>query len=261
MNKKVKKFVTLVLTMATFTAVSSFSGNCNVVVAAEESIVTELDSAPNASVRYHYSPTVACGSIRYISQMARNDYFYSNYWGGWTSCAGSECYTSCISMALSYIGINVTPNEILNCGNGVTRPQLNWGGATFSTDSVKNAISNYIEGNGKYSPPIIHLNSYSGYGHYVVLAGQVSENVYQVLDPAVSSVWNITINGNSATYTVNGRTYSDTVTCAYQYYNSEASILDTSEEAVLDLTQNTEPEAFTTDDSLNLNLLNIQIDE
>lgn len=264
MHKFLKKLAAVVLTLSVFTSISTIYTKGNIVLASESSANTFLTSAPEAEARFDYSSTVACGSIRYISQMTNNDYFYPEYWGSWMGNAGSECYTSCISMALSYIGINVTPNEILTQGGGVTRPQLNWGGASFLTDSVENAMANYKNGNGTYSPAIIHLNGYSGWGHYVLLAGQVSENEYQVLDPAVSSVWNITFNGNSVTYTMNGNTYYDTVSCAYQYYNAEASILDTSVEAILDTSVETNLDITSTElpttvyGTMNQTLLNIQ---
>ena len=258
MKRRLKKIAAVILTLSIFTGVSTAFSNCEVVLASGETANTTLTSAPNAEARFDYSSTVACGSIRYISQMARNDYFYPEYWGNWASYAGSECYTSCISMALSYIGINITPQDIMTQGGGVTRPQLSWGGATFSTDSVENSMNNYINGEGKYSPAIIHLNGYSGYGHYVLLSGQVSANEYQVLDPAVSSVWNITFNGNFVTYTVNGKTYNDTVTCAYQYYNPEASILDTSKEMSLAAKTEIDESHFSAYGTLNQNFLDIQ---
>ncbi|MEE1087034.1 MAG: hypothetical protein U0L05_07735 [Schaedlerella sp.] len=261
MKRNFKKLAAVVMAMSIFTGVSSVCGNCNVVLASETSVSemeSELTSAPNAEVRSKYSSTVACGSIRYVSQMAGNNFFYPEYWGGWMSAAGSECYTSCISMALSYIGINITPNDLLTQGGGVTRPQLNWGGASFITDDVTNAMSNYINGNGKYSPAIIHLNSYSGAGHYVMLAGQISENVYQVLDPAISSVWNITFNGNTVTYTINGNTHTDTVTCAYQYYNPNASILDTTEELDLSPENTLSTESVSAYGTVNQEFLNLK---
>lgn len=266
MHKFFKKTATILLTLSVFTGIASVHTNKTIVLASESTANTILTSAPEAEARFDYSSTVACGSIRYISQMSNNAYFYPEYWGSWMGNAGSECYTSCISMALSYIGINVTPNEILTQGGGVTRPQLNWGGASFLTDSVENAMTNYKNGNGTYSPAIIHLNGYSGYGHYVVLAGQISEHEYQVLDPAVSSVWNITFNGNSVTYTMNGNTYYDTVSCAYQYYNANASILDPSVEMSLDISSETELDTETTNTELpttvygtmNQTLFNIQ---
>lgn len=258
MHKSLKKLAAVVLSLSVFTSISTTYTNGIVVLASETSANTILTSSPNAETRFDYSSTVACGSIRYISQMSDNNYFYPEYWGSWTGAASSECYTSCISMALSYIGINVTPNEILTQGGGVTRPQLNWGGASFVTDSVENAMANYKNGQGTYSPAIIHLNGYSGWGHYVLLAGQVSENEYQVLDPAISSIWNITFNGNSVTYTINGNTYYDTVSCAYQYYNANASILDTSVEMSLETETPVEDNYLSTYGAMNQNLLNLQ---
>lgn len=258
MYKSLKKLAAVVLALSVFTSISTAYTNGNTVLASEASANTILTSAPNAETRFDYSSTVACGSIRYVSQMSDNNYFYPEYWGNWTGAASGECYTSCISMALSYIGINVTPNEILTQGGGVTRPQLNWGGASFLTDSVETAMANYKNGKGTYSPAIIHLNGYSGWGHYVLLAGQISENEYQVLDPAISSVWNITFNGNSVTYTIDGNTYYDTVSCAYQYHNANASILDTSVEMSLETETSVANNNFPTYGAINPNLLNLQ---
>ena len=81
-------------------------------------------------------------------------------------------------------------------------------------------MNNFINGNGKYSPLVIHLPNYSTRGHYVILAGKKSDNVYQVVDPANNYVWDITINGTTATY--NGKT--DHIDRIYQYYNSNAFI-------------------------------------
>jgi len=159
-------------------------------------------------------------------QISGSAYFYSAYWpsgsfGGYGS-PGSECGTASISMALSYIGINKTPKTILETNNGYT--YFDGWGVTTSSPSVANGMSNYINGNGKYSPLIIHLPNYSAAGHWVILASQVSGNVYQVLDPANAVMWDITVNGNSATYAKDGYTIYDTIDRTYQYYNENASI-------------------------------------
>ena len=159
-----------------------------------------------------------------MSQIASSKYFYSDYWGNWISQAGIECGTASISMALSYIGIDRDADYILDYGNGATYFGESWGGATYLTPTVSTAMSNSINGGGKYSPPIIHLDNYSTLGHYVVLAGKISGTTYQVLDPAQNSTWNITFNGSTATYTRNGYTVTDTVTYASQYYNPSASL-------------------------------------
>ena len=217
------------LALSIFAGVSGIQSHCDVVYAAEDSAKT-LGSKPEASVEYNYSSDVSCGTLRYVSQISGDPAFYSDYWGVWEGQAGSECLSASMSMALSYIGVNITPKDILDCGGGVTRAETTWGNASNKTLDVQTAIDNYLNGDGKYSPPIIHLNSYSGYGHYVVLAGQVSPTEYQVLDPSISEVWNIQFNGDTVTYSVYGSTYTDTVTTAYQYYNSDASLPPTLEE-------------------------------
>ena len=56
-------------------------------------------------------------------------------------------------------------------------------------------------------------------GHYVLLAGKVSDTVYQVVDPWNASVWNITVNGTSAIYAKGTATIHDTIDGVYQYYS------------------------------------------
>lgn len=200
---------------------------------------TTINYAPNPKVEYNYSSTVKIGTIRYISQTNPSTYFNSNYWGSWVGLAGSECGTSSISMSLSYIGINKTPKDILDYSYE-TAFGNNWGGAqakSYLYSNIKTAFNNYLNGNGKYSPPIIHLNNYSRDGHYVILIGKVSDNQYKVIDPANTSVWTITINGASAQYNhpSNGNFINDSLDLKYwngsdrsddiyQYYNPNASI-------------------------------------
>lgn len=182
--------------------------------------------APYVKIDDSYSASVSCGTIRYISQIPNSYDFHSSYWptrsfGGYSS-PKNECGTASISMALSYIGINKTPKIILETNNGYTY-FTGWG-ATTSTPTVSDGMNRFINGKGKYSPVIIHLPNFSASGHWVILFSEVSANVYQVLDPATQVPWNITINGNSAVYTNNGRTIYDTIDRTYQYYNANANI-------------------------------------
>lgn len=199
----------------------------------------ECYSSSYMDIGYAYSSEVTNGTVRYISQMKQSKYFNSKYWGKWdgstsVQCGngswyggpGQECFTSCISMSLSYIGVNKTPEDILNFGGGLTIVNTGWGGATYKSSSFATAFENFKNGEGKYSPPIIHLNNYTYAGHYVVVIGKSADNVYQVLDPAIDKVWDITINGTSATYTLpNGKSKSDTVSTAHQYYKESASLI------------------------------------
>lgn len=199
----------------------------------------ECFSSPYVDIGYSYSEDVSNGTVRYISQMKQSKYFNLKYWGKWDGSTSikcgngswyggpdQECFTCSISMSLSYIGVNKTPEDILDFGGGLTIVNTSWGGATYKSSSFATAFDNYINGNGKYSPPIIHLNNYSYAGHYVVIIGKSSDNVYQVLDPAIDKVWEITISGSSATYTLpNGKTKSDTVSTAHQYYKESAALV------------------------------------
>lgn len=206
----------------------SNTSNDNKEISGEVSNETLLASTssyePYANIEYGYTSSVACGTIRYISQVANGANFHSQYWGSWASQANIECGTSSISMALSYIGINKTPQNILDEGNGITYFGKNWGGSTYSNPSVATGVSNYINGNGKYSPVVIHIPKYSSAGHYVVIAGRISTNVYQILDPWENSVTRMTINGTTATYTKSGSTITDTIDSIYQWYNPSASL-------------------------------------
>lgn len=181
--------------------------------------------SPYPEINYSYSSSVTCGTIRYISQKPSGSHFYSAYWpsSSFGSYAGpsSECGTASCSMALSYVGINKTPKQMLEAYNGVTYFS-GWGETSYLTPSVSTAMNNYINGNGKYSPPMIHLNNYSAGGHYLLLIGQ-SGTTYQTLDPWENSVTRMTINGTTATYVKDGVTKTDAVSSAIQYYNANAS--------------------------------------
>ena len=197
---------------------------------------TQLSYAPYANVEYNRKTSVKCGTIRYVSQISSSKYFYESYWGStWKEQAGIECGTSCISMALSYIGVNRTPEDILDAGNGETVFGKNWGVSTYkgyNYTKLETAMNRYINGGGKYSPPVIHLSAYSGpdSNHWVMLIGRVDSDTYRVLDPAKSSTWNITIDGYTATYKKPGTstTITDTIKVGgddvRQWYNANAKI-------------------------------------
>ncbi len=189
--------------------------------------VSQSGYTPYASIEYGYSTSVQCGTIRYIRQSVNKTYFYAAYWptsafGGYSG-PGNECGTACISMALSYVGVNKTPKEILEKNNGYTVFDGSWG-ATYRTTSIATGVNDYINGNGKYSPVIIHLNygqsvESNDPGHFVLIIGKVSDNVYQIMDPATESLKNYTINGSSITY----MGVNNTIDSVRQYYNANAS--------------------------------------
>ena len=220
--KKMKKLICMILAIALVFNVAPMSAD-NVSAATSS-------YAPYANIEYSYSASVRCGTIRYMSQVTTDSYFNWNYWpsgafGGYSN-PGNECGTASISMALSYIGISKTPKEILEPYNGYTQ-FIGWGGSSHTSmgaSSITTAMSNYINGNGKYSPPVIHLPGYSSAGHYVVVVGQISSNTYQILDPWQRQVTSMTINGTSASYVKGGKTINDKVDQLHQWYNAGAVI-------------------------------------
>ena len=167
-----------------------------------------------AKIRYEYDPEVQVGTIRYISQLAGSGLFDWSYWGGWGNQAGIECGTASISMALSYVGVNLTPQQILDAHGGLTC-FTGWGVVDLSPD-VAGGVEQYINGRGQYSPVIVHLPTYSQLGHYVVLMGKLSDSEYLVLDCAQNSTWVMTV----------GDGFYNSIDQVYQYYNPNAEMLD-----------------------------------
>ena len=211
--KKTRKILSLV--MAVLMLVSCVS-------VGKVQAATTISYAPNPKVEYGYSSGVTTGTIRYISQIRGSTYFNSNYWGNWAGQAGIECGTASISMALSYVGVNKTPKAILDAHSGTTY-FTGWG-PTTSNPSVANGMNNYINGNGKYSPPIVHFTTgYASGSHYVILIGKVSSSSYLVLDPASNSTW--TLSTSDAKY--------KSINQVFQYYNPNASINNDTQKPVI----------------------------
>ena len=179
---------------------------------------TGTSYTPFPQVEYGHTSDVSTGTIRYISQIKSSSYFNPNYWPasafGNYSGPGNECGTASISMALSYIGINKTPKEILEKYNGKTVFDGGWG-ATYLTTTIDTGMSNYINGNGKYSPVIVHFTTgYTSGTHFVLLIGQVSSTSWLVLDPAKDSTWILSTSDSK---------YKG-IDSVRQYYNPNASI-------------------------------------
>lgn len=190
-------------------------------------IGTAVGSTPYAKVVTSYTTSTTVGTIRYISQISSSDYFNWSYWPsssfGYYSGPGTECGTASISMALSYVGVNKTPKNILEAYNGQTMFGVTWGNATYVSASLSTAISNYANGNGKYTPPVVHLPTYTTQGHYVVIAGQISSTQYAILDPASDTIGTMTISGTTWSY--GGKT--GTIDQVHQWHNPAAQIDNT----------------------------------
>lgn len=201
----------------------------------------QLEASPAPSLEYGETSEVTVGTIRYINQRVDTEYFYESYWGAYTAQAYEQCGTSSMSMALSYIGINATPGALADswgANGGAFGAHFNTppAGAEVTGGAFYQAFANYLNGNGQYSPVVIHLDSYSASGHFVVVAGQVSDSEYLIVDPAKPTPWVMTIvdNGDGTltlTYEKSGGTVSETTTDealrCIQYYNGEAQLHQT----------------------------------
>ena len=203
--------------------------------------IVTLTGSPYADLEYSEDSEVRAGTIRYVSQNSISAYFYESYWNEYSDEAYEQCGTCSMSMALSYIGIDALPDDLADlwgANGGSFGAHFNEppSGVTVYSGDFYQEFENYVNGNGSYSPIIIHLDSYSTRGHFVIVAGQLSDTVYQVIDPYTSAVWELTIVQNSSgtlslSYTKNGTTYSETTTASdlrcIQYYNPEAEIHET----------------------------------
>lgn len=238
-----KKFTSVILSLA----ILVFALPVSSIIAGAASANVTLTN-PSVTVKYLNSAQgVTKGSIRYISQISKNTYWVPEYFGKFESVAGIECQTTSISMALSYLGVDMTPEDLGQYwqneygGSGAdftTMPGDVNGTATATTNGdFKTLYSRYENGGASYSPVIIHLNSYSADGHYVVVAGRTGTNTYKVVDPAMDKTWGITIIKNTSgkyniSYTKNGVNKSETVspTDMYckQYYKNNTSSSSTS---------------------------------
>ncbi len=157
---------------------------------------------------YTYSETVTPGTIRYVSQIRSSDVFYPEYWGRFAGYAYNECGTASISMALSAIGIDKTPEDL---GNYWISKGYTWG-VPFSTVlsdvplaqggetyDFEMAFKRYMEGGGYYSPVIIYFTAATnpnrtGNRHFVVVNEKNEDGSYNAVNPSDKSILNLRID-------------------------------------------------------------------
>ena len=194
-----------------------------------------LSAVPYTPVEYNYTPGVQAGTIRFVQQLTMSPYFYNAYWEPYTSYAGHECLTACVSMALSYVGVSATPAELGDYWNmkgytgGVPFRTIQWDTAGFGGSYVKTsldgAMANYLNGHGAYSPAVIHLKSYSVNGHWVLVVGKIDATTYLILDPASDVTWPLTYSNGVVYYQRNGDNRQEVLSDeTFQYYNSGVSV-------------------------------------
>lgn len=154
-----------------------------------------------------YRDGVSTGSIRRVSQQSElyaNGWTYSNR--DYTSIAGGECGAACSSMAVSYLGVDISPGEVCyksDNGSAINTVWISWSGITPKIgSSFTDYFNNYENDESyKFSPVIIHLRVYPGTStHYVIVIGKNSDGTYKICDPVDAySSWDATISGNHIT--------------------------------------------------------------
>lgn len=161
--------------------------------------------AKGAEVSYDTGAAVEAGVVRYVSQISKNEYYCEDYWGVYAPYSSHECGTACISMALSYVGVDETPKELgdywIEAGYTAGVPFSTVfgdvpnavGGHTYD---FKKAYENYE--NGDASPVIIYftaaVNPYqTGNRHFVMLIEKFEGNEYLAVDPASDSLRRVTV--------------------------------------------------------------------
>lgn len=140
-----------------------------------------------------YSVGVQQGEIRYVNQ-----YDASNGWGNQYEQHTIECCTACQSMALSYLGIDRSPEELLDTGSthayngdsevrGTPQATQDYHYAVWNQTVVDQKLDDFIndEKKGNVSPVLIHyaqsLNNPPM--HWVMLVGKNPDGTYQVVGP------------------------------------------------------------------------------
>ena len=191
-----------------------------------------INGAPYLNISYSQSSGVTAGTIRYVTQLTSSQYFYNSYWDPYVDGAGHECYTAAISMALSAIGANATPATLgqywtkQGHTGGSPFTTVQWDVAPFGASYLQRSFAQAMEAfrgaPGSYSPPIIHLTTYSERGHYVLVAGQVSDNQFVIVDPANDGTYTATIRNNVISYPRKGETRSETLEPVTQYQRTGA---------------------------------------
>jgi hypothetical protein len=131
----------------------------------------------------------APSSIKYVSQIPGDAGYNPADWGPYDSSAG--CAVSCVSMALSSIGRDVTPKQI--CDNNGGSVYMYWGNSgifsqTGGMTSLDDCLQKYSSDPANYAPPIIKLPDRQ---HYVLITGKNEDGSYTIMDPANSAdtVW------------------------------------------------------------------------
>lgn len=152
------------------------------------------------------------GTVRFIRQEPKSKLFVSDYWDECPSNVNpsKECGTSSISMALSYLGYDYTPEKLFKLWDRgkTTLPGEVPDGVTVIKGSKINTFSKlydqYLEGlrtgENNYSPIIIQVkDGTKNSTHFVIVTDRVlgTKDQYTIVDPGSDKVTRtITIRDN-----------------------------------------------------------------
>ena len=176
-------------------------------------------------VIYKYKEGVSKGSIRYVYQLPKVPQLFAEYngslaWGKWSSVAGVECGYATQSMALSYIGKDVSPEYLVDgertnkwTGTGYTAAFL-YGISGITADyspnytGIDRFLTRFENDNyeGKYSPVIVHYSGSNRQEHTILIIRKISDSQYEMIDTAKN------INKQTVTITQDGRVTGTGVT-------------------------------------------------
>ncbi|MGN0628537.1 MAG: InlB B-repeat-containing protein [Oscillospiraceae bacterium] len=190
-----------------------------------------------------YSETVQAGKIRYVAQQNSKGVIYSNYYHKeyWGEHARYGCYAATTSMVLSYLGINATPLYMKSIGlYGKSKDSYDdkaWEQNGYITErartlsdktgikitpvytsrekdvkTLKEAISNFKNSNGQYSPPIVYVGCEGNMHAMVAVDYNPSSDTFTVVDP---------LNENTTKWKNTGIYYNakESGSCEGQYYD------------------------------------------
>jgi len=163
---------------------------------------------------FPYSENVSRGAVRYVSQLRDTD---TNGWGKYAWKAGMECMTACISMALSYLGINASPESILDYSSKTVLKSCYGIEDIFCSDLTQTSIpadqrysvfkdmfdSFRSDPKLQLTPVLIYLSG-NGNHHAILVIGCGEENTFAVLDPANEGIHHITVNESGEIRTEDG---------------------------------------------------------
>ena len=151
-----------------------------------------------------YEQGVEAGSIRYVWQLQEAD---KNGWGKYAWKAGAECTTACISMALSYLGIDESPEALLDfssttylqsCYGMEDRISVSpFGSPIYEDGEAGKAFAAMFEAyrndrEGIRSPVLVYFSG-NGHSHAVVVIGRDGED-FLVADPTPKGMHRIRIS-------------------------------------------------------------------